>query len=69
MTLGAGGNAQMPMHPEFFYRKMGKWKGWNDFLGASCQDETEQDVLEDKVRKGTAARCVCVCVCVCESCV
>ena len=59
----------MPMHPEFVYRTEGKWKGWNDFLGAACRDETEQDVLEDKVRKGTAPPfcgvCVCVCACVC----
>lgn len=59
----------MPMHPEFVYRTEGKWKGWNDFLGAACRDETEQDVLEDKVRKGTAPPfCgVCVCVCVVEN--
>jgi hypothetical protein len=37
----------VPLHPEFVYRKNGKWKGWNDLLGINEQSNDERDSFED----------------------
>jgi hypothetical protein len=44
---------RLPLHPEFFYRISGEWKGWNHFLNTPIsshhyQENLAADEIENK---------------------
>jgi hypothetical protein len=40
-------DTDLPLHPEFIYRKSGEWKGWNDYLNADSKANSRQDAFEE----------------------
>ena len=38
--------ASVSFNPESYYRQLGTWKGWNDFLGIVEEDGTDPNSME-----------------------